>query len=328
MLDELVAEYAHAGVGSRLYGEIVSTVRAVVMGRRYPPSYSPTGRWDADALSALAHDWTTDKLLRYGQLEQLLVANTSRRGLRRGLELSFTDFLVGRKKRTALDNLFNRANTRLESEAHFRVFAAGSKATRLWGLTEWKDPRPFQGPETELVAAGLRPAGFTAIRYRDDARKLSPVVLDRELSEFIDALFREVGGLLSLGQMAVVFRWRFDLFDATMVGLDEPTGPEQDGYAPTVAETLPGGRTPEAGVVTNESASAIVRNLTPRQQRALLEYARPGATYTTVAERLDCSKSTVENEVRRALQLIASESEGPDDAEDTFARVLDLLSDG
>ena len=115
-LETLVNECASVGLGEHLYREVLRTVRAVVLGRRYSPAYSPTGRWDEDAFTALAHDWIMKKLLQYRQLEHLLLSNQTMRGFRKGLELSFVDFLIGQKKRTALDNLFHRASAILQSD--------------------------------------------------------------------------------------------------------------------------------------------------------------------------------------------------------------------
>ena len=72
-LQTLVDEYASVGLGEYLYQELLRTVRTV--SQRYPISYSPTGRWDEGAFTALAHDWAIAKLWRLGHLEHLLLTN-------------------------------------------------------------------------------------------------------------------------------------------------------------------------------------------------------------------------------------------------------------
>src|SRR6266498_1118638 len=107
-LEALRQEYANSGirVGAALYSELTGAARSVIRKRRYPPTYSPDGDWDDDSVIGMAHEWMAEKLLRLGHLEHLLVTNTTVRGFRKGLELSFADYVLGQRKRTALDHLF------------------------------------------------------------------------------------------------------------------------------------------------------------------------------------------------------------------------------
>jgi DNA-directed RNA polymerase specialized sigma24 family protein len=65
--------------------------------------------------------------------------------------------------------------------------------------------------------------------------------------------------------------------------------------------------------------------MTPRQQRALLAYARPGATLTTVGAELGYSKSTVETEVKAALSRIRECADTLEEATAIHAAILDML---
>lgn len=326
-LDALIEEFASGGIGQQLYREILGTVRAVVFGHGYPPAYSPTGRWDEDAITALAHDWATDKLLRRGQLEYLFLANETLRGFHKGMELSFRHFLIGQKKRTELDNLFQRANAILEADARFKILAeTGRKATRLWGLSTWESRGALQGSDTELIAAGFRVPDVPVIRYRPDARKLSPVISDRDLAEFMLRLFEEIGSGLSLERVVVVFRYRFNLLEAEEVSLDRPAAVDQEGRELALGDTLAGGTLPEDEALAAETAAGVLRELSPRQRRVLLEYARPDATLTSVAELAGCSKSTVENELARVMRAIARSAGGPDEAQAVYERLIEALS--
>src|SRR5260370_7320688 len=116
----LVDEYASIGLGEHLYQELLQTVHTV--SRRYPVSYSPTGYWDEDAFTALAHDWAIAKLWRLSHLEHLLLTNQTLRGFRNGLAFSFRYFLISQKDRTALDNLFPTSTPLLERAPPFRLF--------------------------------------------------------------------------------------------------------------------------------------------------------------------------------------------------------------
>jgi RNA polymerase sigma factor (sigma-70 family) len=326
-LEELVREYANQGIDERLYAEIVNTVRAVVYGRRYPPSYSPTGRWDDHALTALAHDWTMTKLLRYGHLEHFLASNEDLRGFRKGLELSFRDFLIGQKRRTVLDNLFQRANMILVSEDRFRLFNdTGKKATRLWGLSNWQNVQPFQGSDGQLIEIGFRLPALPVIRYRPDARKLSPILSDRDLAEFIASLLGAAQELLSLERMMVVFKYRFALLEVTEMSLDEPLSIDQEGHALSLQQILGTDEAIEEQFSVAETAEAVLRDLTPRQRRVLWEYVQPDATLTRVAELVGCSKSTVDNELRRAMQTIREYTGGYDEARNVYERLIEALN--
>lgn len=323
-LDELIEEHARERVGPQIYALVVNTVRAVAIGRGYPLSYSPTGRWDEDALSGLAHDWLARKLLRLGYLEHLLLSNETARGFRRGLELSFTDFLVGQRKRSTLDNLFRRARSILQDDPRFRQATAGTVASATWALAVWPDGEPHVGPDGDVIAAGLRVGGVERIRYRADARKLSPVLSDEHLAAFLEALLRNVGAPISLERMMLALQYRFDLQNDEEVSLERPLAGDVERSA-TLGDTLSAPESVEDAVVLAEIVDEILAVMPTRQQRILVEYAKAEATLTSVAERVGCSKSTVDNELRRALALIRRSVESSDEADAVYGLILEDL---
>jgi hypothetical protein len=327
-LQTLIAECRSVGCGDLLYAEVTLMVHAVVRGHRYPTSYSPTGVWDEDAISGLAHDWLVHKLLGRGQLEHLLLINQTLQGFRKGLELSFVDFLIGQRKRTALDNLFERAGKLLENDTRFTLFVKSrKKASRFWGLVDWQDRAPFQGAEEELIAAGLRQQGVRVIQYRGDARKQSPVVSDHDLGELLAALLEDLDQLLSLAQFTTVFAYRFNLLDATPLSTEQTILDDGGGPALTLGDTL---RAPEPAVdvalLVEEALGDVLPLLSDRQRRALLACSQPGGTLVAVAEQLGCSKSTVENELRRAERIILEHADGAAEAQRLYARLLEHLA--
>ena len=323
-------ELASGRFSQDLYEEALQTVRRVAISRRYPPDYSPTGSWDDHGLRELADDWIVDKLLRRGHLAHLLQANTTMAGLRRGLEWSFTDFLIGRKKRTVLDNLFGRAYRLLEADERFRVAAdAPKKATRCWALAAWDScPEPYQGPDDPLIAAGLRLRDYAQIRYRGDARKLSPVLSDPDLARFLAALLAEVGLPVSLGQIMLVIKYRFGLLADETTSLEEPAADDGEGHTLARGDFIPAsGETPEAALLLDEAAQEIVVEMSDRQRECLLAYAR-GETYAEAAARLGCSTSTVEKNAKDAVRLLRDRVGGETDVEPLFSRVLEMLDAG
>jgi hypothetical protein len=322
----LIEEYARSGVGENLYRHILVAVRRVIFGHGYPTSYSPTGRWDEDALTGLAHDWTMQKLLRYGQLEHLLLTNHTMRGLEKGLELSFRHFLIGQRARSVLVNLFRRMAVILDRTPSFRLCVdTGRKATRLWGLSSWLAVRVFDASDTELIAAGYRVPDLPIMRYRSDAQKLSPVLSDNDLVRFLELLLAEVESCLSLEQILVVVRYRFHLLDATEVSLEETlTGGDTEDSLRLI-DTIGSGSPPDEEVLAAETAETVLRALGPRQRQVLRFFIQPDATLVRVAEQVGISKSTVHNDVRRISALIQRHAGGPDEARAVYDRLVEML---
>lgn len=324
-LQTLVDEYASVGLGEQLYQELLRTVRMVCW--RYPVSYSPTGHWDEGAFTALAHDWAIAKLWRLGHLEHLLLTNQTLTGFRNGLVMSFRNFLISQKDRTALDNLFQRANTLLERDPRFRIFGeTRRKASRLWGLASWQETQPYQGQDAELIAIGLSLEGFLIIRYRDDAKKNSPILTDADLAAFLQALLETVNRTLNLAQFALVFKYRFNLLESDEISLETALAEDSEGSSLQLGNITSKGPTVEEVAITNEAATTLLSELSPRQKQALFTYAQPGATLISIAGQLGCSKSTVENEIRRTLEAIQRHAETLEEAEAIYARLLELLS--
>lgn len=324
-LQTLVDEYAADGIGEELYKELLQTVQTV--SRHYHISYSPTRRWDEDAFTGLVADWALDKLERFGQLEHFLLASQTLSEFRKGLAYSLQQYLISRKDRTALGNLFQRANAHLESDPRFSLFRGDSKkVARIWGLASWQGIQPYEGQDEELIAIGLGLKGFPIIRYRTDAKKNSPILTDVDLSEFMITLLQAVGCPLSLRQFTLVFKFRFNLLEAAEVSLEDSLAEDSEGNPLQVGDILSTGPTTEEEAVINEAATTLLSELSARQMQALLAYAQPGATLTNVAGQLDCSKSTIENEVRRALEAIHRHAETVEEAEAIYVRLLELLS--
>ena len=77
----------------------------------------------------------------------------------------------------------------------------------------------------------------------------------------------------------------------------------------------------------DESVDNLLPDLSGRQRTALQAYAKLGATLSTVAEELGCSKSTVDNELRRALHLIRRSAQDAEEAQRIYARLLERLGE-
>lgn len=326
-LQAYIDEYVREVVGSLIYDAIMDTVRSVIYGHGYPRSYSPNGRWDPDAETALAHEWLDQKLLRLNLLEHFLDSNDSERGLKKGLELSFIDFLVGQRKRTALDNLFGRAHALLTGDLRFELLVQSRrKGVQVWGLRGWVSPAQFNRSEKELINAGFRVRAVPIIRYREDALKLSPVLSESDLGDFIAMVLAEVGAALSLNELTTVLAYRFDLLPGRDVSLDEPDNgnAEEGGIAPIDFLAAPG--TVEDSVILDETVQQILRALSTRQQRVLLEYAQGDQSLASVAAIIGCAKGTVDNELQRAMHIIHQHTDSEEEAGAAHVRLVAVLA--
>jgi DNA-directed RNA polymerase specialized sigma24 family protein len=124
----------------------------------------------------------------------------------------------------------------------------------------------------------------------------------------------------------VLFRYCFNLLEAPPLDLDAPIAATGGGEDVRLRDVVGDSDLVEARAIVQEAAAEALRDLTPRQQQALLAYAQPGATLTSVSALLGCSKSTVENEVRRGLTVISQYSSGADEAAQVYDLVLERLN--
>jgi hypothetical protein len=180
--------------------------------------------------------------------------------------------------------------------------------------------------DEQLLVAGFTIENVPVIRYRENARKLSPVVSDANLSAFLRALLSGVGRPISLEQIIFVCRYRFNLLEAGTISLDEPINGDDSGTNRSIGELIAHGPTPEDTVIRDDAARSILDEIPQRQRTVLLAYAEPDATLTTVGEYLGLSKSTVDNDLRRTLSLIRQRTETFGEAEQAYERILEILS--
>ena len=327
-LEVLIEEWDAEGMGKRIYNEIYSIIKAAVKGGGYPTVYSPTGTWNEEAFCTLANDFIVEKLLKRNYLAYLLQTNATLRGFRKGVESVFKNFLISRKKRTALDNLFRRANNILQQDSRFKCFVSASKkAHSLWGLSAWNTGEVFNGREEDLVRMGLRLGGITVTEYKPEAKKISHILSDKDLADFMYNLFVKVDSLLGLPQILVVFKYRFNLLEITEVSLEEPVSIDEEGNILTIGDTLGAPEPSISAPEIDEASREVLRLLSPRQKQILVEFQDPEATLSSMGERVGCSKSTVDNELRRISSVLAGVADDDEQARAIYDRIIELTSE-
>jgi hypothetical protein len=182
-------EYEAEGIGELLYDLILNLVEQVVV--RYPPKvYSPNQIWDEDAVTALCHDFTVDKLLEAGWLEHHLLTQETIAGLKKVLRRDFRHFLVSHKRRSEYLNLFDRVKRALREGPRFRVVHEHtSVAASIWGLSEWGRKEIAQHPDRvveAMFAVELPPL----VKYRADSQKISHLLSNHDLGRLLESTFR------------------------------------------------------------------------------------------------------------------------------------------
>ena len=327
-LQVLIDEFESRGIEKKIYSEIRAIVKATIIGGRYPTMYSPLGKWNEEAFDILTDDFLVEKLCKKNYLAYLLQANASIRTFRKGVESVFKNFLISKKKRTALDNLFRRANNILHQDSRFKCFAnASKKAHSLWGLSTWNTPEVFNGREEDLVLMGLKLSGPRGTEYRPEAKKISHILPDKELADFMYNLFAEVDSSLSLSQLIIVFKYRFNLLEITEVSLEEPISVDEEGNILTIGDTL---GVPELGTAVpeiDEAVGKVLRLLSPRQKHILVELQDPRATLSSIGKRIGCSKSTVDNERRRISSILGEVSDDAEQACAIYDKIIERIRD-
>lgn len=279
--------------------------------RLLPPSYSPYGRWDAEAAEEILQSWIAERLLGRGNLQRMLDQASTAAAFRSMAERSLRQHLIGKKARSQLGNTFHRTAALLEHDDTFQHFAEATQRHRVyWGLAEWEDPPLFAGDENLLLAHAWSLGEFTVVRYRTDAKKLPPVLPGEELMRFLLGLLAAVGECLTLAQIMRVIEARFDLGEAAIEQLD------------AAADVERGEAVDEIGL--REAALLVLQQLTSRQADVLAG-RHDESTLEALAERLGCSPATIFNEEKRIRRLVEAEAESQAEAKELLKILADLL---
>jgi hypothetical protein len=274
--------------------------------------YSPIGRWDQDAEDEVFSDWLSARLIGTAQLAALLHQSSSAAAIARSAEAYLRRHLINRLERSYASNLYGRLRDLLPEEPDFAVLiAAQREQDQMWKLATAGEVAAWQGSEDDLISLAWSLGEFETIRYRDEAKKLSPVLERDELLRFIRGLLDAAGVGLTLGQMVRVLVRRFDLEPAIVESLGEE------------AEEAPSPDNVIAQVERACLARAALAELSERQVEVLREWLRQ-LPVREIADRLQISTGTVANE-QAAIGIILSRMSDPDG--DSRAELLNGLRD-
>lgn len=277
-----------------------------------PPMYSPTGRWDEDAEEEVFAEWVESRLVGTGQLAALLHQSGSPNAFVRLAELYLRRHLINRLERNHATNLFARLRTLLPEDERFCAVAPSEREQDVvWALCEQGEVSVWDEAEERLLSLAWGLGEFETVRYRDDARKLSPVLERDELLRFVEELLRAAGRGLTLAQILRVLVRRFDLGPVALESLAEEA--EAVAAPENVIET----------VEARDLAVAVIAELSQRQASVLREQLEERSV-REIAERLEISVGTVAAEQRAIANVLARMS---DESRESRGLLLNALRD-
>jgi hypothetical protein len=299
-------------IPQELLSFLAQVVHRLVRYGGLPPMYSPTGRWDTEAEEEVFADWLTARLIGTGQLAALLTQSGSAATCARAAEAYLRRHLINRLERTYATNLYGRLRDLLPQEAEFEVaVTAQREQDQVWKLAAQGEIAPWQGDEDLLVSLAWGLGEFETVRYREDAKKLSPVLERDELLRFVCGLLEVAQAGLTLGQLVRVLVRRFDLEPATV----ESLGEEADEVAsPAVVIDE---------VEATQLARAALAELSEPQVEVLREWLR-GLSVREIADGSGRSTGAVSAE-QASIRGVLSRMSDPDG--DSRAQLLNGLRD-
>lgn len=312
--EEIKRDYRESGeLTPELYRLVLRLVAATARGG-LPPALSPTGQWDQEGAVEAAHGWIETRLLRTNALLAAFDHADAPRPFLRSLERNFRHHLQNQRQGDELVNLISRTLRLLRDDDLFTAFVdAARPSDKWWGLSEWTEADPWQGSDAQLVAEAWAAGTFQVFRYSQRVERASPILATDELRRFLGALFGRLEKLITGAHLAVVYRDRFDLGSPPSLELDEQT------EAAVAEEEKP------SDDAVAEAAIAVLAELAPRRVDALLLSAQD-KTLEEIAEALDVSRGTADNELKRCAPVIDRHCTDGVNRSKILEKILDSLS--
>ena len=297
-----------------LMADLEKTASALVRHGHLPPSLSPYGTWDEEAIKEVLQGWIEGKLLR-GDLLALLDRAASAAGFRRMAERSLRHWLLNQRQRSQAQNLYARTAEILREENDFALRQdAARPQDAWWTLADRPDAPLYSGDERTLEAAAWALGDFDLVRYSSEHSKTSPLLSTFDLKRFARGLLEATQNALTLELLMQALAHRFDL------GAVQFTKPE-------TAAALASEEAVANDTVLRDAARTVIGELTARQADVLLG-TRSGETLESLADRHRCSVGTIYNEQRRIANVVRRFSENVDEEQQLLKITGDLLYEG
>jgi hypothetical protein len=316
-LQDLREEYERNGVGVLLYELLAKIVWATV--RQYPPSeYSPSGSWDKTACEDVLHDWVTERLWGRADLQAMLSSAGSLAQLRSALTTSLRQHVTNKRRRSIASNLYKRVLALLRNDSSFRSVGGPSlvEGEQRWTLAENESTNPSALALGDLVhiACELTDDELQVVRYGPLSQKLSPILREHKLLEFLRHLMSRAEGSLTVSTIIDVMRFRFALPSAEHTELDENLASSKPSPADEAARTI--------------AARALVSRLDLEDVGRLKAYFTSNGDFSEAAKQCGSTVERVREVAHRAFGAICECSESEDDARSIMNTVESLLIGG
>ncbi len=315
-LQELRDEYERNGVGVLLNEFLAKIVWATV--RQYPPSeYSPSGSWDKAACEDVLNDWLTERLWGRADLQAMLSSAGSLAQLRSALTTSLRQHLTNKRRRSIASNLYKRVLAVLRDDSRFRPVGGVSHGSeQRWVLAGKDEIKQSMLELRDLVqiACELSDDELQVVRYGPLSQKLSPILREPKLLEFLVHLMSRADGGLTAGMIIDVMRFRFSLPSEEHTEIDENLASSKPSPANEAARTI--------------AARALVSRLDLEDARKLTAYFRSNGDFLKAAEQCECTLDRIREVVHRGFEAICECSESEDDARSIMNTVESLLIGG
>jgi hypothetical protein len=294
-----------ASLSAELLADCLRTARLMIKTSGLPRHYSPLGIWSEEAVEEAFADFVAERLIGRGQLLAMLQRAPAQPVFKRMLETALRQHLIDRLQRSQSANLYARVNQLLVDSGRYE--STGSGTGRLWRLSAGT-ATPFAGDDRALASLAWSLGEFKIIRYKPDAKKLSPLLDSDELTRLLDGLL--AASAMDIATICRALKLRF--------ALENPA--ETEPLAPDIhAEGI--GADPQQTVLQREVATAALAELTERQLQVLIGEER-GESTRELALRLGCSTGTVSHErgqIGAALARVGGDEPG------VLKEILDAL---
>lgn len=315
-LDDLRLEYKSLGIGRLLHELLEKIVWSTV--REYPAAqYSPYQTWDQTACEDVLNDWIAERLWGRGDLQAMLSSATTLKQFRAALTTSLRQYLTNRRRRSVASNLYKRVRAMLRDDTAFQpVGPASLGADQRWMLTEhpYAEPSPLSRRELLEVASELSDDDLAVVRYGPFSQKLSPIIREPKLREFLVHLLSRTKGSLAIYEILDVMRLRFSLPTDELIELDE-----------ALPSLIPD---PGDEAALNTTARSVVSRLELEEARLLATYFKAAGNEHEAAEECAATVQQVRQAVRCAFQMIVDCSDSLDEARAVSVAVESLLLGG
>lgn len=318
-MDNLAAlreEYAQEGGIGRLLRELLSKIVWSTV-HQYPPAeYSPYGSWDQPGCEDVLHDWVLERLFGRADLQSMLSSAPNTAQLRAALTTSLRQFLSNKRRRSVASNLYKRIVALMRDDSQFMLVGAMSSIKeQRWGLAG-NNGQCSELSIDELVDAAfeLSDSDLEVVRYGPFSQKLSPILRDGKLSEFVHFLLSRARGSLTVATIVEVMRLRFSLPVEEQAEIDDSIPSPALGPATQAGNAI--------------AARSVVSRLTFDGVRILASYFKSEGDLKAAAQSCQCELWRVHEVIEAAFTAISECAESEENARSIMNEVESLLVRG